>query len=120
MGVTNDGKLTRIPIDVEGKVESEVTVSPEALVFGVLKPGEKVTKRIIVRAGRPFRITRVGCGDDCFEFKTTDAKKTYHLIPVTFVANQAGTVTETIHIETDLGEGAVPDITAYVQVVDQP
>ncbi len=117
--VTNDGQLARIPIDVEGKVESEVTVSPSPLVFGEVKAGEKVTKPIVVRATRPFRITEVEC-DDCFEVQKPTEAKTYHLLRVTFSANKSGSVSGKIHIKTDLGADVVPDIPAYGQVTEQP
>ena len=115
--ITNDTRLSRIPLDVEGKVEAEVTVSPSPLVFGTLKPGEKVTKKIVVRAQRPFRILGVVC-DGCFKVETTDAARKYHLIPVTFEAGPQGKINSKIHIKTDLGEGAVPDVPAYATVED--
>jgi hypothetical protein len=117
--VTNDGQLARIPIDVEGKVESEVTVSPLPLVFGEVKAGEHVTKPVVVRGTRPFRITEVEC-DDCFEVQTPKEAKTYHLLRVTFRAQKSGSVAGRIHIKTDLGADVVPDIPAYGQVTDTP
>src|SRR5207244_9679707 len=89
--VTNDEQLARIPLDVEGKIESEVTVSPSPLVFGEVKAGQKITKPIVVRGTRPFRVTQVEC-DDCFEVQTPDEAKTFHLLRVTFNANKSGNV----------------------------
>jgi hypothetical protein len=117
--VTNDGQLARIPLDVEGKVESEVTVSPSPLVFGEVRPGEKVTKPIVVRGSRPFRITQVEC-DDCFEVVTPQEAKTFHLLRVTLNANKTGSVVGKIHIKTDLGADVVPDIPAYGRVTEKP
>lgn len=113
--VTNDGQLSRIPIDVEGKIESEVTVSPTPLVFGEVKAGQKITKPVVVRAARPFRITEVEC-DDCFEVQTPSEARTYHLLRVTFSPHKAGNVAGKIHIKTDLGGDVVPDIPAYGHV----
>ena len=117
--VTNDGQLARIPIDVEGKVESEFTVSPSPLVFGEVRAGAKVTKPIVVRGTRPFRITEVEC-DDCFEVQKPSEAKTYHVLRVTFSANKSGNVAGKIHIKTDLGADVVPDIPAYGQVTEKP
>jgi hypothetical protein len=117
--ITNDEANGRIPLDVIGKVESTVTVSDTQLVFGQLRPGEKVTKNVMVRGKRPFRITGVQC-DDCVEVRTTDATKPYHVLPVTFIAHKAGRVEAKIHIETDLGQGLVPEISAYADVVEGP
>ncbi len=116
--VTNDGQLARIPIDVEGRVESEVTVSPSPLVFGDVKAGQKITKPVVVRAARPFRITEVQC-DDCFEVQTPSDAKTYHLLRVTFNPSKSGNVAGKIHIKTDLGDDVVPAIPAYGRVTDE-
>jgi hypothetical protein len=116
--LTNDSQLARIPIDVEGKVESEVTVSPSPLVFGEVKAGQKVTKPIVVRGSRPFRITEVEC-DDCFEVKTPEEAKTFHLLRVTFNATKTGNVVGRIHIKTDLGGDVVPTVPAYAQITEQ-
>jgi hypothetical protein len=113
--VTNDGQLARIPLDLEGKVESEVTVTPLPLVFGTVRPGEKVTKKIVVRGTRPFRITRVEC-PDCFEVAAPEDSKTFHLVPVTFIGTKSGNVVSKIHIETDLGANVVPEIPAYAEI----
>jgi Protein of unknown function (DUF1573) len=117
--LTNDGQLARIPIDVEGKVEAEVTVSPSPLVFGEVKSGDTVTKPVVVRGSRPFRITEIEC-DDCFQVQTPKEAKTYHLLRVTFNPHKVGSVAGRIHIKTDLGADAVPDIPAYGQVTDEP
>ena len=106
--VTNDHRYTHIPLYVEGRVVSAITVSPGSLSMGVVKPGQKVTKRLVVRGKEPFKIVRVKCAEDCFQFDTTDEAKTIHIIPVTFTASDAvGNIVQTIEIETDLGDGTV-------------
>jgi hypothetical protein len=118
MLVTNDRKSPQIPLPVEAVVQSGILVSPNSLFMGVVKPGNKVTKQLVVRGNRPFRILSVTCGGPCFEFgaPAETAAKPLHLIPVTFVAGeQPGKVLDTIRIETDLGETA-PELTAYAVV----
>ena len=41
--VTNDPRATQIPMDVEGRVVAEVTVSPQLLSLGAVPPGGQVT-----------------------------------------------------------------------------
>ena len=121
MLVTNDRRSTQIPVSVEGRVLSGITVSPVPLFMGVVQPGERVTKRLVVRGNKPFRILSIACDDDCFEFDAPadETPRPLHVVPVTFVArNGSGKVANTIRIETDLGE-APPELAAYA-VVSSP
>jgi hypothetical protein len=115
--VTNDPRATQIPMDVEGRVVAEVTVSPQLLALGSVPAGETVTKNVVIRANREFKITGVFCSDGCLtcEPKTTAAR--VHILPVTFQAGEtAGKVERELRIATDLGEGAVPVVTVHAQV----
>ncbi len=58
MLVINDAKQTQIPVLVEGHVDAGITVSPAALFMGVMQPGQKVTKQLIVKSKKPFKILR--------------------------------------------------------------
>ncbi len=106
------------PVLVEGQVLSEVTVTPAPLVLGKLQPGETVTKKLVVRGTRPFRITNVDCDDDCFRFVLSDAAKPLHLVPVTFEAGaNPGKVTAKVRLMTDLESGFSPEVIASAEVV---
>ena len=116
---TNDPSRAEVPLLVEGSVVSSVVVSPASLFMGVIEPGQEVTKQLVVRGKRPFRILSIECGDENFRFDTSDAgtPKPLHLIPVTFVAGDArGKISRTIRIETDLGTMTVPELAAYAVV----
>ncbi|MFZ5830678.1 MAG: DUF1573 domain-containing protein [Planctomycetota bacterium] len=116
--VTDDYQSTQIPLKVEGRVLSSITVSPASLFMGVVQPGQKVTKQLVVKGAKPFRILAIRCEDKCFEFDTSSesAPKELHLIPVTFAAgHDPGKIAQTIRIETDLGDGA-PELSAFAVV----
>ena len=98
--VTNDSRYRGIPLLVEA-----LTVTPETLFLGVVEPGGKVTKQLVVRGGEPFRITAVTSDGGHFEFrpKLDDPPKPLHVIPLTFIAGEEpGEVKETVRIQTDL------------------
>jgi hypothetical protein len=121
MLVINDAKQTQIPVLVEGRVNAGITVSPAALFMGVVEPGQKVTKQLVVKSKKPFKIIAINCDDKSFEFDTSAEKtpKTLHLVPVTFVAgNDMGRVVKTIKIETDQGK-FTPELSAYAVVANQ-
>ena len=117
MLVTTDPRAGQIPMDVEGRVVAEVTVSPQLLALGAVSSGDTVTKNVVVRANREFCITGIQCDDGCLtcEPKTTPAK--VHILPVTFQAGPAaGRIERQLKIATDLGEGAVPTVTVQAEV----
>ncbi|MEX0713791.1 MAG: DUF1573 domain-containing protein [Pirellulales bacterium] len=119
MLVTNDRRATQLPVDVEGRIVSELTVSPASLFMGSLKPGQKVTKQLVVQCKKPFRITAVTCGGESFKMQALEVAKPVHLVPVTFVAgDKPGKVTYRIRIETDLGKDVASELSAYAQVLE--
>ncbi|RIK70457.1 MAG: hypothetical protein DCC67_20725, partial [Planctomycetota bacterium] len=102
--VTNDTRAynQRIPLFISGSIRPEFSVTPAQLVLGELKPGQTVTRKIIVRGREPFKILDVNCGDNCFVFKKDDELKTVHFVEVTFTAGeQPGKLQTPIHIVTD-------------------
>lgn len=117
MLVTNDGNQ-QIPVLVEGRVTPGISVSPAALFMGVVHPGQKVTKKLVVTSKKPFRILSIKCDDKSFQFDTSksDTPTTLHQIPVTFLAGtDAGRVVKTIKIKTDQGD-MTPELAAYAVV----
>ena len=117
--VTNDGlaDTQRIPLFVEGRVVPEISVTPAALVLGDVAPGKPITKKLIVRGKKPFRIVDVNCGDNCFTFKTDEESKSLHFVELTFnPSDQPGTIKVPVKISTDRGpnRGATLMVSAKV------
>ena len=86
--------------------------------MGVVEPGKKVTRQLVVKGKKPFRILSVTCDDKSFTFGAVADKtpKTLHLVPVSFAPGQnAGKISRTIKIETDLGD-STPELAAYAVV----
>jgi len=118
--VTNDARSAEIPVLVEGRVLSALTVSPASLFLGALKPGQVVTKQLVVRAKRPFCITSMTADSDGFTFGMPAAgtPKPLHVVPVTFTAgDEAGSMVAKVRIKTDLN-GAVAEVSAHALVAE--
>jgi hypothetical protein len=114
---TTDSVAPELPVAVEGRIETSLTVSPSSLFLGILRPGQKVTKQIVVQGKQPFKITSVVASDKNFEFKTGDIAKKVHLVPIVFTAgSELGNVNYRIQISTDLGSEVVGEIAAYAQI----
>lgn len=104
---TSDHQAQAIPLMVRGSVVSPVNVSPASLFLGVLEPGQKVTKNLIVRGKAPFKVECIECGDsEHFEFKlASQESKSVHVIPVTFTAGEEpGEFSQRLTIKTSLGD----------------
>ncbi len=114
--VTNDPNLKQFPIEVEGVVKAELNVSPQALTFGSVEVGQKVTKPVIVSGHKAFKVVAVHCDDGAFTFKVPEASAKVQIIPVTLVADKPGKLTKRIRIETDLGSNLTVELVAQAQV----
>ena len=118
MLVTSEGQGTQMPLTIEGRVVSGISVSPASLFMGVVGPGHEVTKSLVVKSGRPFRILSITCDDPSFTFgrPTDPTPKTIHVVPVRFTAGtDLGKVAKTIRIVTDVGQ-TTPELAAYAVV----
>jgi hypothetical protein len=114
---TNDPQSPEIQVLVNGIVRDRVSASPTLLFLGVVEPGQKAIKQIVVRGEEPFHVKKASCDGPGFEIAMPDGavEKSLHLVPVTFVAPQgSGRVETTIYIETSLGE--VTPVRAYADV----
>jgi hypothetical protein len=120
--VTNDEQNPRIPIYVAGRVIPEISVAPDPLRLGEVPHGQQVTKKLIVRGEKPFRILAIQCADEeCFQFTSDSESKKQHMVDVVFRANRdIGSVKESIHIATDLGAKYNASLTAYGTIIPNP
>ena len=110
----------RIPLDIEGKIIPEISVVPENLVLGEVAKDKSVTKRLVVKGKKPFKITAVECADGgCFTFKADEDSKALHVVQVTFDACNApeGKMKQAIRIATDRGKDVGAVLTAHATVV---
>ncbi len=115
--VSDDGQSHEIRLPVSGLVQDSLSASPSPLFLGVVAPGQKANKQIIVRGREPFHITGTVCKAPGFQVSApdADAEKPLHVVPVTFVApTDPGRMEATIQIETSLG--TVTPIRAFGEV----
>jgi hypothetical protein len=120
MLLTSEGQSVQMPLAIEGRVISNLSVSPSTLVMGTVHPGQTVSKPLVIKGNRPFNVTSVTCDDKSFKFtKVASESKNVHIYTVTFVAGTAeGKVTKTIRITTDLGQ-TTAEVSANAVVASQ-
>jgi len=125
---TNDPnqQTARIPLTVEGLVVPSLSVHPAVLLFDVVRPGETISKNLVVRGQKPFRILEVEGPDPRFRFtipKTASQYRsgdsTYYgaVIAVEFHAGDApGKVSGKVRIQTDVAGAAPLEVSVSGQV----
>ena len=100
--LTNDTRAPEFPLIVEGNIDSEIEVSPSPLVMGVVAPGQTVTKKLVVRGKKPFRLTAANCPENSLQWELPTEAKTVHIVPVRFTAgDKPGKLQVEIKLETD-------------------
>lgn len=120
--VTNDPQLREVPLMVEGNVEALVTVTPTLLFLGVVKPGQSVSRQLVVRGRQPFSVLGAECSDcpsgslQC-QIPTGSDPRTLHIVTVKFTAgDEEGRVNVRLHIRSDREDMPIPDATAVALV----
>jgi hypothetical protein len=114
---TNDRRATKFPVNVEGRIVSELSVSPAPLMLGTLQPGQSTSKQIVVKGAKPFKIVEIRCDNDAFHFQPSDESKAVHLVPVSFEAGESlGKINQKIEIVTDLADHKTAELSAIGQI----
>ncbi len=78
--VTNDRSMPRVPLRVSGSVESALSIAPQSIALGSLKPGQSIKQKMIVRGREPFLIESLTCEGWEVEFAPTTVAKTTHVL----------------------------------------
>lgn len=106
---TNDPASPILPVLVEGVVQSNLTVAPAALSLGAVKIGETLTRRVVVRGNKPFRVVKV---EGLREGMQVDPPTSASAAPVQVVSfkcifNKPGEFKQVVKIKTDLQDAPV-------------
>jgi hypothetical protein len=117
--LTNDSQSPTIPISVAANIQGAVSVSPSIINFGGVRPGETVSKTIIVRSAQPFSISSLSASED--ELQTADGSPRpgqVHPVKLTFKAPvQSGPHHATVTIQTDIKDEPPAQIKTFATVV---
>ena len=112
------GRRTSIPVKFSGKVSSALEISPEVLTFATNENGTKVSKKVIVKASKPFKINDVTCSNSAFTVSADPSKsKKVHFVNISYAADQPpGRYEYDLQFVTDLNKRTTRSIKAVVQV----
>jgi hypothetical protein len=121
--VTNDqaAQASRVPLAVEGIVNSPISIAPSLLSMGVIKTGETATRAVIIQGHNPFRITSVESSDPRLTCEIPEAEQTLHKLPITFSAGDtAENVSAKISIQTSPSSSKPLEVSISARVIDPP
>jgi hypothetical protein len=107
---TNDPASKLVSVLVEATLQATLTVSPDNLKLNDLHAGQQVTRRVMVRGSRPFRILSVeGAGDGIGTATTLPSQQPQVQQSLTLKCQltQPGAFQRQLRIKTDLQEAPV-------------
>jgi Protein of unknown function (DUF1573) len=117
--VTNDQSSPTIPISVVANIASAVSVTPSIINFGGVRPGQAVSKTVLVRSAEPFSITKLSPSSDVIQ--AAEAAKgplTLHTLTLTLKApEQLGPHHTTLTIGTDIKDEPPALLKTFATVV---
>lgn len=121
---TNDRTADSVPLRIEGTVVAPISVTPATLFLGLVKPGDKVSKQLVIRSKEPIRITNIDCepctGQLEADLSRADKPATVHVIPITYTAGEeSGRIVINIHIHTDSEKSSESPVLATAVAVVQ-
>lgn len=99
---TNDPASPLVPLLVEASVQAPLTVVPGTVSMGVLKVGEQITKKVVVRGSKPFKITAVDGLGDGVEADLPPAAAAVQIVTLKYQPGQAGELHKQLRFKTDL------------------
>jgi len=101
---TNDPSSPVMMIPVEGQVQATLAVAPRAINVGSLQQGEVVTRKVVLRGSRAFRILNIDGEGDGISATAPTTFAPSHIVVLRCEAKQVGQVHREIIIRTDLDQ----------------
>ncbi|HBJ36604.1 MAG TPA: hypothetical protein DDZ51_17980, partial [Planctomycetaceae bacterium] len=111
--VTNDRTRPRVPFLISGELESELTISPQSIAGGSVKPGETIEKKLVIRGKEAFVIDSIDAKGWEVTFDPVTEAKTTHIVNVRFAPNgdAAGQISSPVIVKTSGGMAATSTAT---------
>ncbi len=111
---TNQINAPPVPVLVAATVQAPLSVSPSVLSLNTVTRGQALTRHVLVRATKPFRVTHVeGLGDGLtLGFELAQAAATMQRVVFRCAFTTTGDFKKEVKIKTDL---PLPPVTVTIQ-----
>jgi hypothetical protein len=115
---TNNPSTPRVRVPLTIEIEPPLVVTPALTNLGEVRAGEEIERKVIVRGGKPFRISAIEGQDEQFSVKDMTAEsKPVHVLVVKLKARAAGDLQRAFRVVTDRTEHGSADFQVVAQVV---
>lgn len=118
--LSNDRETPSIPVMVTALVRGDLSAAPAVLAMGEVSSAGGKQGRFIIRASKPFAITRVeGAGDGFSVVPPDETRKTMHMLTVDYKPEEGttrGDLRRVFRVHTDLADEPPLDLTATLHV----
>lgn len=106
---TNDPASPLVPVLVEATIQAPLSVSPSTVALGSVRTGETVSRKVIVRGSKPFRVVAIDGLGNGLSADLPSSPGLTQVITLRCQATGAGEIRRRLQILTDLaGETPVP------------
>jgi Protein of unknown function (DUF1573) len=105
---TNDPAAGVLTFPIIGNVQAGLAVSPSPILVRDMKVGESQTKKVFVKASRPFRVTGIEGQGDGVTVEIPNQKDTTLVLTVQINPTKAGDLRRQLLIRTDLDNDTTP------------
>jgi hypothetical protein len=97
----SDPTTSSIFLPLEGLVVEPLSAKPSFLQLGVVEPGKKVTRNVVVSGSEPFKILEIDSSDPRVSGQKTNLTRAVHVLPITFTADdETGVIDGQVEIVT--------------------
>ena len=86
--ITNDRAMPNVPLKVSGTVEGKLSISPQSIALGSVKPGESIRQMLVIRGAEPFKIESIRCEGWDVDFEPSSTAKKTHIVAAHFTPKQ--------------------------------
>lgn len=80
---TNDPKTAEIAVVAKATIEPKIAVSPDKIDLRDAVSGQSITRNVIVKSSKPFKITRLEGSQGMVELRTSAEPKTTQIVTLT-------------------------------------
>jgi hypothetical protein len=103
---TNNAATPMLTFNVVGNVQARLSVSPNPIQLTGLKVDESQTKKVFVRAARPFKILAIDGQGDGIQVEVANRQEATQVLSVSIHPTKAGPLRRQLTIRTDLDNEA--------------
>jgi hypothetical protein len=118
--VTNDPETPSIPVPVGAQIRGELSATPTSLALGRVTSASGAQGKFVVRASKPFAISKIEGTGDGFTLRDGDStRKPLHILSLAYNPAEGttrGDLNRTFRITTDLPGEPPIDVTATLHV----